>query len=211
MVPTVATSMIVVVDHDPEWRRWFERLRDRIWPAIDDIALRIDHVGSTAVPGLAAKPIIDLDVVVASEDLVQPMIERLAAAGYRWRGNLGIPGREAFEPTRPDDDAPRHHLYLVVENNRAHLDHWLFRDHLRVDGDARRRYGELKRRNAAIAGDDVELYLAAKAAFVAEHLTRARAERGLLPVVYWKPDDARMIESWPGRTAVAGSPGTSSG
>jgi len=184
---TAVTRDIVVVDHDPGWTRAFERLRDGIWPAVADVALRIDHVGSTAVPGLAAKPIIDLDIVVASDDDVQPAIERLATVGYRWRGNLGIAGREAFEPARSDDGHPEHHLYLVVENNRAHLDHWLFRDLLRADGEARRLYGELKRRNAAAAGDELEIYLAAKAAFVAEHLTRARAEHDLPAVDYWQP------------------------
>jgi GrpB-like predicted nucleotidyltransferase (UPF0157 family) len=65
-----------------------------IWPAVADLAIRTDHVGSTAVPGLAAKPIIDIDVVVASEEAVQPVIERLAGIGYRWRGALGVGGRE---------------------------------------------------------------------------------------------------------------------
>jgi GrpB-like predicted nucleotidyltransferase (UPF0157 family) len=173
------TQDIVVVDHDPRWAEWFATLQRHVWAAVEDVALRIDHVGSTAVPGLAAKPIIDLDVVVASEDEVRPVIERLAAIGYRWRGDLGVPGREAFTPGPGlDEDLPPHHLYLVVENNDAHLDHWLLRDLLRDDAEARRRYGELKRRNVALAQGDIEAYGAAKAPLVAELVARARDRAG---------------------------------
>ena len=181
------TRDIVVADYDPEWPNWFERVRQRVWPAVADLALRIDHVGSTSVPGLAAKPIIDMDVVVASEDQVRPVIERLTTVGYTWRGDLGIAGRQAFRLLR-DEGLPPHQLYLVVENNKAHLDHWLLRDLLRANAEARERYAELKRRNVEVANRDMDVYVAAKAELVAELLTRARAERGLPPATYWQPD-----------------------
>ena len=185
---TIVTHQIVVNDYDEQWPSWFEQIRAAVWPAIADLALRIDHVGSTAVPGLAAKPIIDMDIVVASPGQVRPVIERLATIGYRWRGDLGVTGREAFSPDR-SADLPAHHLYLVVDNNRAHLDHWLLRDLLRSDPDARARYAALKRANADMAGDDMDVYVAAKAALVADLLTRARAERGFPPVTYWDPKE----------------------
>ena len=179
---------IVVCDYDAAWQDWFAVLQARVWPAVRDVALRIDHVGSTSVPGLAAKPIIDMDVVVADEADVPVAIERLDTIGYRWIGDLDIVGREAFHP--PDGGArPEHHLYLVVENNRAHQDHWLLRDLLRADPAARARYGDLKRANARVAAGDLGRYTALKAAFVAELLTRARIERGLDPVTYWAPLD----------------------
>jgi GrpB-like predicted nucleotidyltransferase (UPF0157 family) len=180
------TRDIEVVDYDPAWPRRFEEICARIWPSIDDLALRIDHVGSTSVPGLAAKPIIDMDVVVSSDDRVQPVVARLAEAGYRWRGNLGIPGREAFHSNH--EDLVEHHLYVVVEDNKPHQDHWLLRDLLRQDPVARDRYAALKRQNATRANRDMDLYVAAKARFVAELLTRARAERGLPTATYWEPD-----------------------
>src|SRR4051812_9250013 len=134
----VARTMdIVVTDYNPDWPAWFEQLHALIWPAVSDVALRIDHVGSTSVPGLAAKPIIDMDIVVASDREVRPTIERLSRIGYRWRGDLGIPGREAFAPRHDTDGRPAHNLYVVVENNKAHQDHWRLRDLLREDGDAR--------------------------------------------------------------------------
>lgn len=180
------TKEIVVAEADPAWSSWFLQVRDRVWPAVADVALHIEHVGSTSVPGLAPKPIIDVDVVVASEAEVPLVIDRLRNIGYRWRGDLGVAGREAFKPVA-DEGLPSHHLYLVVEGNRAHLDHVLLRDLLREDADARQRYAEVKRANVALADGDMDVYVAAKAALVGELLARARAERGLPPVTYWEP------------------------
>jgi GrpB-like predicted nucleotidyltransferase (UPF0157 family) len=188
------TQEIIVQDYDPEWPSWFGQLRERLWPTVAPVAVRIDHVGSTSVPGLAAKPIIDMDIVVSSPRAVELAIQRLEGIGYRWRGDLGVPGREAFSPP-PEGADPRHHLYVVVENNKAHLDHWLLRDLLRSDADARRRYATLKKRNQELAGGDIDYYVAAKAALVAELLTRARAERGFPAATYWDPDIARFTPS----------------
>jgi hypothetical protein len=120
---------------------------------------------------------------------VPPVVERFATIGYRWRGDLGVTGREAFSLER-SGDLPAHHLYLVVENNKAHLDHWLLRDLLRSDPDAPARYAALKRANADMAGDDLDVYVTAKAALVADLLTRARAERGFPPATYWDPSES---------------------
>jgi GrpB-like predicted nucleotidyltransferase (UPF0157 family) len=187
MWAVAVTRDIVVDDYDPSWPEWFDQIHAAVWPAIEGVAVRIDHVGSTSVPGLAAKPIIDMDIVVAGPNDVPVVIERLASAGYRWRGNMGVEGREAFLPLA-DKGLPEHHLYLVVENNKAHLDHWLLRDLLRQDADARRRYGDLKKRNVTTARGDIDVYVAAKARLVAELLTRARAEGGWPPATYWEPD-----------------------
>jgi GrpB-like predicted nucleotidyltransferase (UPF0157 family)/quercetin dioxygenase-like cupin family protein len=187
---TVSRSVlreIEVLDYDPSWAEWFRQVHDFVWPAMVGLAIRIEHVGSTSVPGLAAKPIIDMDIVVAAEADVAEGIERVRSLGYRWMGELGVPGRQAFI-LDSDTSLPAHHLYLVVENNRAHQDHWLLRELLRVDPDARQRYGDLKRSNVELAAGDIDAYGRAKAALVAELLTRARAERGLEPVEYWQPE-----------------------
>jgi GrpB-like predicted nucleotidyltransferase (UPF0157 family) len=101
----------VVVDYDPAWPAMFDAVRSRVWPAVAPIALAVEHVGSTAVPGLAAKPIIDVDVVVAAAD-VGRAVRALAALGYEDEGDLGVPGREALRA--PATDLPYHHLYVVV-------------------------------------------------------------------------------------------------
>jgi GrpB-like predicted nucleotidyltransferase (UPF0157 family)/quercetin dioxygenase-like cupin family protein len=186
MRAVAVTQDIVVVDYDPAWPEWFERTRTYVWPAVQDLALRIDHVGSTAVPGLAGKPMIDMDIVVAAPSRVRPVIDALGAIGYQWVGDLGVDGREAFEA--PGQAAlPPHHLYLVVENSQAHLDHVLFRDLLRADVEGRRQYGELKRANVELAHGDMDLYVAAKARLVAELLGRARADKGLEPASHRVP------------------------
>src|SRR5690349_20583042 len=87
---------VIVVDYDPAWPRLFDQLTVPVRSALGEVALRIEHVGSTSVPGLAAKPIIDISVVVATEADVPLAIERLASIGYLHQGDLGIEGREAF-------------------------------------------------------------------------------------------------------------------
>jgi GrpB-like predicted nucleotidyltransferase (UPF0157 family) len=178
---------VVVVDADPEWSNQFREIATYLAPFVDSFVVRIEHVGSTSVPGLAAKPIIDIDVVVASERDLTEALRRIQSAGYVWVGDLDVKGREAFDA--PDEPSlPVHHLYLVVENNRAHADHWLFRDALRQDPELVVRYAEIKRQNAVRSGGDLDRYVALKAAFVAEVLTEARRARDLEPVEYWVPD-----------------------
>ncbi|MEO9180203.1 MAG: GrpB family protein [Acidimicrobiales bacterium] len=177
----------IVEDPNPEWARWFKEIDAYVAPFLGDAVVRIEHVGSTSVPDLSAKPIIDIDVVVADERQIKPTIDLIESAGYHWVGNLNVEGREAFEsPTEPT--LPAHHLYLVVLDNRAHSDHWLFRDALLSDREARDRYGSLKRENVSLSKGDMDRYVALKAAFVAEILSRARAKRGLHAVAYWEPD-----------------------
>ena|SRR5882724_4051129 len=87
---------IIVVEYDPAWPATFDDLRARVWTVVGDLALAIEHIGSTSVPGLAAKPIIDMTVVLPAADDVPQAIERLATLGYVHRGDLGIEGREVL-------------------------------------------------------------------------------------------------------------------
>ncbi|HEX7508456.1 MAG TPA: GrpB family protein, partial [Polyangia bacterium] len=89
-------SAILVIDYDPSWPIAFAALSEAIWPVVDDIAISIEHVGSTSVPGLAAKPVIDIDVVVRASEVTRGIV-RLASLGYIHVGDRGIPQREAFE------------------------------------------------------------------------------------------------------------------
>ena len=160
-----------VVPYDPRWPELFVSLRLRVDAALSAVPHETVHVGSTAVPGLAAKPIIDLDVVVPDRSLIAPATTALAAAGWRHTGDQGIPGREAFE-TVPD--LAYHHLYLVVDGSSAYHDHVDLRDYLRTHPSERERYAALKESLAPLLATDREAYVAGKAGLVAEILKLAR-------------------------------------
>ena len=162
---------VVLVDADPAWRDTFARIRERVAGALGDLALAIEHVGSTAVPGLPAKPIVDVDIVVPVGG-VSAAIERLATLGYVHRGDLGIAGREAF--VRPPGTPP-HHLYVCARDAPECRRHLLFRDFLRAHPDAALAYADLKRDLARRFRDDRAAYGQAKSAFVEDVLRRAVA------------------------------------
>jgi GrpB-like predicted nucleotidyltransferase (UPF0157 family) len=155
-------SNVIVLDYDPNWPHLFETLRSSVWDAISDIAISIEHVGSTAVPGLAAKPVIDIDVVV-HEAAVRVGIARLEALGYLHRGDCGVPKREAF---RSPAGSPPHHLYLCASASVALANHLAIRDHLRANPSVARASGDLKRRLAGDFAADRAGYVEAKTAFL---------------------------------------------
>lgn len=160
---------VVIVDYNPAWPELFNVLKSSIDTALEDVALSIEHVGSTSVPGLASKPIIDMDVVVRAQDL-NKAIALLAGIGYVHDGDGGIPGRERF---RPPAGLPSHHLYVCAENNPELIRHLQFRNYLRAHPQAAAEYGMLKKRLAAIYGDDREGYSIAKTEFVTDILHKA--------------------------------------
>lgn len=161
---------IVVVDYDPAWPQTFRTLADRALTAMGDVAVGAEHIGSTAVPGLAAKPIIDLDVVLRSTADSPTAVARLAPLGYVHEGDLGIPGREAF---RWPPGEPRHHLYVLPADSPELRRHLAFRDYLRNHPDAARAYGALKRAAAEQHRNDRAAYMAAKDTLIREILGRA--------------------------------------
>jgi GrpB-like predicted nucleotidyltransferase (UPF0157 family) len=163
----------VIVDYDERWPEEFEHLRSQLATALGDVALRIEHVGSTAVPGLAAKPKIDADVVVRSAEDVPRAIERLATIGFEHQGDLGITGREAF---RGPDQGNRYHVYVCVEASKPLRDHVAFRECLRAHADLAAEYEKLKRDLARRFEHDRDAYTAAKGAFVEAVLARAAQE-----------------------------------
>jgi GrpB-like predicted nucleotidyltransferase (UPF0157 family) len=161
---------VIVVDYDSNWPRFFETLRQRIAEGLGDAAAAIEHVGSTAVPGLAAKPIIDIDVLLASEALLPLAIERLARLGYVHQGDLGIPEREAFLALANN---PPHHLYVCPPTSAEFRRHIAFRDYLRAHPGDAKAYGDLKIALAARFLEDRAAYIAGKDEFVTELTRRA--------------------------------------
>jgi GrpB-like predicted nucleotidyltransferase (UPF0157 family) len=154
---------VVIVDYDPRWPAAFAALRDRLAAALGPLAVAIEHVGSTAVPGLAAKPIVDLDVVIATPGDLAAVVERLASLGYDHQGDLGVPGRDAFASP---PGGPPHHLYVCPAGSPALARHLALRDRLRAEPEAAAAYADLKRTLAARFGGDRVGYTEAKTAFI---------------------------------------------
>lgn len=172
---------IIVVDYDPAWPHIFAELAQVIAEAVGALALRIEHVGSTSVPGLAAKPIVDLNVVIEDRALLPDVVRALATLGYEHRGDQGIPGREAFRGLTPNvprapgrsGDWPPHHLYVCAQDNLEHHRQIAFRDYLRTHPDEAAAYGQLKRELAARHPHDIDAYIAGKGPFIGDILRRA--------------------------------------
>jgi GrpB-like predicted nucleotidyltransferase (UPF0157 family) len=160
---TSARSPLVVVDYDEQWPMLFELIARPVRDAMSELGAQVEHVGSTSVPGLAAKPIVDIDVAVPSAADVPAAIERLRGLGYVYQGDKGIAGREAFLWPR---GARPHHLYVVVRGSRPHAEHVRFRDYLRGHPDAAREYAALKKTLAERHTDDGLSYTDAKTDFI---------------------------------------------
>ena len=167
----MAVPPAVVEPYDRTWPETYQWLADRISGVLTS-KHALEHVGSTAVPGLAAKPIIDIDIVVAALADVDAAIADLATVGYRHMGDLGIVGREAFEPP---DGLPYHHLYVVLEGSLALRDHLDLRDFLRSHPAHAQRYGEEKLRLALLLLTDREAYGSGKHPLVEELTALARS------------------------------------
>jgi GrpB-like predicted nucleotidyltransferase (UPF0157 family) len=154
--------MIRVEEYNAEWPTWFEKLRAKLWPAVEEFAVTIEHVGSTSVPGLAAKAVIDIDIVVESESKLPFVIAALKNLGYEHRGNLGIEGREAFRIVDPI----KHNLYVCIQNCTALKNHLALRNHLRQFPNSRDEYSALKLRLAVEFADSIDGYIEGKSSFI---------------------------------------------
>lgn len=166
---------IEVVPYDPAWPAQFEAIAAPIRAKLSPLALGVEHVGSTSVPGLAAKPIIDLDVVISSRLQLPEVVSKLTELGYVHEGNLGIPGREAF--MWPDGNG-RHHLYVCSVNTPNLHYHLLFRDYLRQHPDKALEYGQLKEKLARQYPGDMDGYSEGKQDLISRLMQEAEALSG---------------------------------
>ena len=168
---------IVVSDYDPAWPWMFEEERTRVQDALGSLAVTIEHVGSTAVPGLAAKPIIDLLVSVRDLDgACASCIAPLAALGYRYMHEYEpwLPGELLFRKGVPGPWT--HHVHIVEPGGRRWEELVLIRDELRSDPELARAYANLKQALALVFEDDIAGYRDAKRPFLEAVLAKARSE-----------------------------------
>jgi GrpB-like predicted nucleotidyltransferase (UPF0157 family)/SAM-dependent methyltransferase len=198
---------IEVVDYDPAWPALFEEIRSGLERLLAGLVLEIHHIGSTAVPGLCAKPKIDVDIVLRSAAEIPEAIARMQATGaYIYHGDKYRDGMWAFTTGR---GSRGQRLYLCASGTAMHLRRMLFRDHLRRHAEAAASYAALKRRLASETEDDWDHYTGGKGPFVETIVQLAATEAGV-PV----PEGAGPIdlpaydyEAQYRRLRAAGAPG----
>lgn len=163
----------LIMPYDPEWKREFERLRAVLFARLKDFEIDIQHVGSTSVPGLHAKPILDIDIIIHDKSSLDHISEILASIGYIGRGDQGVPGRFAFRqsssltPLEADVEKwQEHHLYVCFSDSLALKNHIIFRDSLLKNEDLVKGYSRFKMDLANEEGMTRELYTIQKTGFI---------------------------------------------
>ena len=149
---------VIVMPYNEEWKRAFSDIKKELDDALGDLALSIEHVGSTSVEGLSAKPIIDIDVVIEDISKLESVIAALKKIGYRHEGDLGVPGREAFKYDGKEH-LMKHHLYVCAKEAKELKRHLAFRDYLRTHADAVEAYGKVKEEGARLYPEDIDKYI----------------------------------------------------
>ncbi len=178
-MPLNKREPVVIVPYDPCWPLEFKNLAEVLKNHLGELAIAIEHVGSTSVPGLPAKPIIDLDVVIAGEEKLQEVTEQLKTLDYTPEGEKGIPGRWAF--SRKDEKTPNdgsqktwmdHHLYVCPEGTLELKRHLFLREYLRFHPETARAYGKMKKVFSEEFAQDRMEYTEAKTDFLQKILAR---------------------------------------
>ena len=158
------TKNVVVEKWNPKWKDEFERIVDSLGEDIIYNSVKIEHVGSTSVEGLSAKPIIDLDIVIENDKF--EIIKRLLNdKGYKHEGDLGIEGREAFSYSEKEE-LMTHHLYVCPKDSKELFKHITFRDFLKNNPALASEYSKVKEKAAVLYPDDIDKYIEFKSEII---------------------------------------------
>lgn len=165
--------------YNPAWKTTFEALKDLLAVELKDFAIDIQHVGSTAVPGIWAKPVLDIDIIMNYENELEAIAKKLEGLGYLNKGKQGIPGRFAFRQSHAHTpfitdkkECPPHHLYVCYADSLAVKNHLLFRNALLADKALAEQYSALKRSLVAEKGMSREIYTQRKTVFILSVLAK---------------------------------------
>lgn len=161
------TKKVIVLPYDRAWKDDFEKIRLEIESVTGSLILRIEHVGSTSVEGMSAKPCIDIDVVIEDYSLFDAVTEKLQTIGYTYEGDLGIPDRHAFKYT----DKPHlqtHHLYVCPAYSQELRRHTTFRDFLKTHPEAIKKYSTVKEEAAKLFPENIDGYIEYKSPCIEE-------------------------------------------
>jgi len=157
------SGVVRLVEYDARWPALFAAEQQRIRGQCGTLGLRLEHVGGTSIPGMCAKPVLDIAAGRPRDTSIQDYVAALKRAGYEHRGERGVPGRQFFRRGQPR----AYHVHLVEEGGP------LWRDYLRAHAEAARQFGDLKRVLAARFSQDREAYMNAKSSHVREILRLA--------------------------------------
>jgi GrpB-like predicted nucleotidyltransferase (UPF0157 family) len=165
-------GQVILLPYTPAWERLFEGERAALQAALGGLALNIQHVGSTAIPGMVAKPILDIAIAVRDFEDGLACVVPLEKLGYEYRGVVGVISRHYFSKGEPRT----HHIHMYAISSPDWENQLLFRDYLRAHPDWARAYADLKQEMAQRYSQDREAYMLAKGPFIQEILRLARGE-----------------------------------
>ena len=169
------SNTLIILPYDPNWKTEFERIRDYLMEQIGDLVLEIKHVGSTSVPGLCAKPIIDIVAVMESYDVFPEIVSRLKKVGFQHEGDRGVKDREAFKRLIFDEFMDYH--FYVCPKNSEELRKWnLFINTLLNSKEIADEYGNLKMWLIDEVNGDRVLYTDSKTDFILGVINKAIQE-----------------------------------
>lgn len=159
---------IIVESYNPKWKEEFNKAKAFYEKLLEDVNIKIEHVGSTSIEGLSAKPILDIDIIVQNEEDCKKVIKLLESMGYKHIGNLGVEGREMlkYNPNNPKINWMEHHLYVCMQGSENLINHLLLREHLRNNKESVKLYGKLKMELAYQYPYDIDLYIEGKTKFI---------------------------------------------
>ena len=158
------TKRVVVEKWNPQWKYEYEKIVASLGKDIIYNSIKIEHVGSTSVEGLSAKPIIDLDIVIENDKF--EIIKRLLNdKGYKHEGDLGIEGREAFSYSGKEE-LMTHHLYVCPKDSKELFKHITFRDFLENNPALASEYSKVKEQAAVLYPDDIDKYMEFKSEII---------------------------------------------
>jgi GrpB-like predicted nucleotidyltransferase (UPF0157 family) len=170
-----------VVPHDPNWRHAFDLEAVRIVQALGEPVVRVHHIGSTAIPGIVAKPVIDILLEVERIERLDQQVAAMQGLGYQALGEFGIPGRRYFR--RNDGNGTRtHQVHGFLAGSDGAMRHIAFRAYMVAHRTEAQAYGTLKERLASLHPDDIEAYMDGKDSFI--------KDRERLALEWWASQEA---------------------
>ncbi|MBO5110009.1 MAG: GrpB family protein [Clostridia bacterium] len=161
------SKSVEVVPYSYTWAESYELIKAELLAAVGDFILGIEHVGSTAVEGLSAKPCIDIDIIIEDYSMLDTVINQLATIGYVHEGDLGIKDREAFKYTNKPH-LENHHLYVCPKSSNELHRHITFRNYLKTHPEAVVKYSKIKEEAAKLFPNDIDQYIAYKTPCIEE-------------------------------------------